>query len=182
MAIKPLAVASLFALTLSACGTPSDEDVLTQEKIRASESAPELPEINLSENPEPPPAPPPRAEPVLNELDNAVDNAVEIETQGSIPPAFHALWARVPSDCQPGNVVGSGMLVSEDALIFADSAASLLGVLGDYPGRFAGRFGDENGFEQREELVLTGSSNVLIRTSAGQRLTYRRCAAARPTG
>jgi hypothetical protein len=182
MRMKPLAFASLFVLSLSACGSPRDEDVLTQEKIRASESAPELPEINLSENPEPPPAAPPKEDPTLNEADNAVENAVEIETQGSIPPAFQALWARVPSDCQTGNVVGSGMLVSEDALIFADSAASLLGVLGDYPRRFVGRFGDESGFEQREELVLTGSGNVLNRMSGNQRFTYRRCIASRPTG
>ena len=141
-----------------------------------------MPEINLSENPEPPPAAPPREDPTLNEVDNAVENAVEIETQGSIPPAFQTLWARVPPDCQTGNVVGSGMLVSEDALIFSDSAASLLGVLGDYPRRFVGRFGDESGFEQREELVLTGSGNVLTRTSGNQRFTYRRCIAARPTG
>jgi len=181
MRMKPLAVASLFVLSLSACGSPRDEDVLTQEKIRASESAPELPEINLSENPEPPPAAPPKEEPTLNEADNAVENAVVIETQGSIPPAFQALWAMVPSDCRSGNVVGTGMLVSEDALIFADSASSLLGVLGDYPRRFAGRFGDDSGLEQREELVLTGS-NVLIRTSDGQRFTYRRCGNARPTG
>jgi hypothetical protein len=181
MRMKPLAFASLFVFSLSACGSPRDEDVLTQDKIRASESAPELPEINLSENPEPPPAAPPKEEPALNEAENAVENAVEIETQGSIPPAFQSLWGRVPSDCQPGNVVGSGMLVSEDALIFADSAASLLGVLGDYPRRFIGRFGDESGFEAREELVLTGS-NVLVRTSGNQRYTYRRCIAARPTG
>ena len=186
MRVRPLALASSFVLLLSACGSPRDEDVLTQDKIRASESAPELPEINLSENPEPPPAAPPKEEPVLNEAENGVENglenAVEIETQGSIPPAFQALWARVPSDCRPGNVVGTGMLVSEDALLFADSAASLLGVLGDYPRRFAGRFGDENGFEQREELVLTGRGNVLIRTSGGQQSTYRRCGAAHPTG
>jgi hypothetical protein len=185
MRMKPLALASLLVLSMSACGSPRDEDVLTQEKIRASESAPELPEINLSENPEPPPAAPPKEEPTLNEADNAVENgvenAVEIETQGSIPPAFQALWGKVPSDCRPGTVVGTGMLVSEDALLFADSATSLLGVLGDYPQRFAGRFGDENGFEQREELVLTGGGNVLIRTSGGQRSTYRRCGA-RPTG
>ena len=132
MPIRPLAFASLFVLLLSGCGSPSDEDVLTAEKIRASESAPELPEINLSENPEPPPAPPPKAEPVLNELNEmAAENVVEIETQGSIPPAFQALWARVPSDCRPGNVVGSGMLVSEDALIFAE--------LGRFAARRAGR-------------------------------------------
>ena len=55
--MKPILAASFFVLTLSACGGPSDEDVLTPEKIRASESAPELPDIQLSENPEPPPAP-----------------------------------------------------------------------------------------------------------------------------
>lgn len=174
---KSLAFASLFVLALSACGSPSEEDVLTDAKIKASQSAPELPDVQLSENPEPPPAPP-QPEPVLNEADNAVENAVEIETQGSIPPVFQALWARVPTDCRQGNVVGSGMLVSEDALIFADSAASLLGVLGDYPGRFVGRFGDESGSEQREELVLTGGRNVLVRNG----VTYRRCIAARPTG
>jgi hypothetical protein len=156
---------------------------LDDQSIRVSESAPELPEINLSENPEPPPAPPPVAEPVLNEADNAaVENVAEIETQGSIPPAFQGLWGKVPSDCRAGEVVGSAMLVSEDALTFANSAISLLSVFGDYPGRFMGRFGDENGYEHREELVLTGSSNVLIRTNAGQRATYRSCGAARPTG
>ena len=51
-----LAIASL-TLTLSACGSPSDEDVLTDAKIQSSQSAPELPDVQLSENPEPPPAP-----------------------------------------------------------------------------------------------------------------------------
>ena len=55
--MKPIVAASMLALTLVACGGPSDEDVLTPERIRASESAPELPDIELSENPEPPPAP-----------------------------------------------------------------------------------------------------------------------------
>ena len=179
---KPLAVACLLTLSLAACGSPSKEDVLDEQSIRASESAPELPDINLSENPEPPPAPPPVAEPALNDANMAAENVVEIETQGSVPPAFQGLWGKVQSDCRQGVVVGSAMLVSEDALTFADSALSLLGVLGDYPGRFSGRFGDANGYEQREELVLTGSSNVLTRTSAGQRATYRRCGAARTTG
>lgn len=181
--MKPLVAASLLVLALSACGGPSDEDVLTEDKIRASESAPELPDIQLSENPEPPPAPPEPKEPEVNELDNAaLENVVEIETQGTIPPAFQDRWGRVPSDCRQGDVVGTGMLVTEDELIFADSTASLAGVLGDYPERFQGRFVVEGGGESREELVLTGSSNVLIRTSNGQRFTYRRCGAARPTG
>ena len=50
-------------------------------------------------------------------------------------------------------------------MISAGSVASLDGVLADSPGRFDGRFVDEGGYEAREELVLTGSSNLLIRSS-----------------
>jgi hypothetical protein len=181
--MKPIIAASLLVLTLAACGGPSEEDVLTPEKIRASESAPELPDIQLSENPEPPPAPPKPEEPLANELDNAaMENVVEIETQGTVPPAFQALWGRVPSDCRPGMVSGTGLLIGPDSFSFADSTASLQAVLGDYPERFTGRFADDAGTEHREELVLTGSSNVLIRTSDGQRMTYHRCRVASPTG
>jgi len=181
--MKPIVAASLLALCLSACGGPSDEDVLTRDKIRASESAPQLPDIQLSENPEPPPAPPKPEEPLANELDNAaMENVVEIETQGTVPPAFQSLWGQVPSDCRPGAVGGTGLLIGPDSFSFADSTATLQAVLGDYPERFTGRFADEAGTEHREELVLTGSSNVLIRTSDGQRTTYHRCRAASPTG
>ena len=177
--MKPLVVVSLLVLALAACGGPSEEDKLTADKIRASESAPELPDIQLSENPEPPPAPPEPEEPALNELDNmALENVVEIETQGTIPPAFQALWGRVPADCRAGAVAGSAILIGPDSISAVDSTVSLQGVLGDYPERFSGRFADEDGNERREELVLTGSSNVLVRNG----VTYRRCGAAQPTG
>ena len=178
--MKPSLVALLMvAATLSACGGPSEEDVLTPDKIRASESAPELPDIQLSENPEPPPAPPEPEQPELNELDNAaMENVVEIETQGTIPPAFQGQWGRVPADCRPGTVAGTGILIGPDSISEADSTVSLQGVLGDYPERFSGRFADDSGYERREELTLTGSSNVLVRNG----VTYRRCGAARPTG
>ena len=88
-----LAAASFIALALAACGGPSDEDILTQDKIRASESAPELPDIELSENPDPPPAPPEPEVPELNELDNEVDgNVIEAGVPGNVPPAFQGLW------------------------------------------------------------------------------------------
>jgi hypothetical protein len=181
--MKPIVAASLFALSLAACGSPSDEDVLTQDKIRASESAPELPDIQLSENPEPPPAPPVTEQPELNELENAVENEIiPAGVPGSIPPAFQDRWGMVAADCRQGGIVGTGMLVTADEIILADSAGSLLGVLGDYPERFEGKFAFEDAGEQREELVLTGSSNTLIRVSGGQRLVYRRCGAGRPTG
>ena len=181
--MKPLIAASLLVLALSACGSPKEEDVLTQDKIRASESAPELPDIQLSENPEPPPAPPVAEQPELNELENVVENeVVEAGVPGTIPPAFQDRWGMVPSDCRQGGVVGTGMLVTADEIILADSAGSLLGVLGDYPERFEGRFGFEGAGETREELILTGTSNTLIRISGGQRLVYRRCGAGRPTG
>lgn len=177
--MKPILAASLLVLCLTACGGPSDEDVLTPDKIRASETAPELPDVQLSENPEPPPAPPEPEQPELNELDNAaMENVVEIETQGTIPPAFQAQWGRVPADCRAGAVVGTGILIGPDSISSATSTSSLQGVLGDYPERFSGRFADENGYESREDLVLTGSSNVLLRNG----VIYRRCGAARPTG
>ncbi len=181
---KPLAAASLFVLLLSSCGSPSDEDVLTDDKIRASESAPELPDVQLSENPEPPPAPPPVVEaPVLNELDNAVEeNLVGAGVPGTVPPAFQGRWGVVQEDCRSGDVVGTGMLVTGDGLGLADSVGSLQGVLADSPGRFAGVFEYDDGGLQREEFTLSGSRNVLTRTAGGEQIVYRRCGAGRPTG
>ena len=169
--------ASLLALGLVACGGPSEEDVLTPDKIRASESAPELPDIQLSENPEPPPAPAEPAEELpLNELENeVVENEIEPPTvEGVIPAAFQARWAMVPEDCRPGDVVGTGLLVSPESIMTPESVGRLAQVVGDYPERFTGLF-DFGGQQRQEELVLTGSSNTLIRVSGGQRLVYRRC-------
>ena len=49
--MKPIIAASLLVLSLTACGGLSEEDVLTPDRIRASESAPELPDIQLGEEP-----------------------------------------------------------------------------------------------------------------------------------
>ena len=54
-------------------------------------------------------------------------------------------------------------------------------VVSDYPERFTGVF-EYDGQERQEELVLTGSSNTLIRIAGGQRYAYRRCRVASPTG
>jgi hypothetical protein len=181
---KLLAIASL-TLTLSACGSPSDEDVLTDAKIQSSQSAPELPDVQLSENPEPPPAPPtpPPEEALGNEIDNAVENEmIPAGVPGTIPPAFQALWAMAPSDCRPGDVTGNAIMITPEQIISADAVGSLQGVLGDYPGRFEGRFVYDSATEVREQLALNGNRNVLVRTSGGQQITYRRCAAGRPTG
>lgn len=184
--MKPIFAASLLVLILTACGGPSDEDVLTPEKIRASESAPELPDIQLSENPEPTPAPPVPEQPELNDLDNAVlENAAEEDelapiAEGSIPAAFQDRWGQGPEDCRSGGI-GSGLIITGDSLASADSVARLEQVIGDYPERFVGLF-DHGGQSREEQLVLTGSSNTLIRISGGQRYAYRRCSAARPTG
>lgn len=181
---KLLAIASLFVFPLSACGSPSDEDILTDAKIQASQSAPELPDVQLSENPEPPPAPPPLPEePPGNELENAIENdVIPAGVPGTIPPAFQALWGVVPSDCRPGDVTGNAIMITGDQILAADSVGSLQGVLGDYPGRFEGRFAFDDATEGREQLALSGNRNVLIRTSGGQQVTYRRCGAGRPTG
>lgn len=181
--MKQIAVALLLAVAVSACGSPSDEDVLTEEKIRASQSAPELPDVQLSENPEPPPAPPP---PVEQPLDNLLENAVkENETlpvaDGPIPAAFQDRWGSVPADCRPGDVVGGGLVITSDTLMSRESVGRLREVVGDEPERFTGLF-EYDGVSRDEQLVLTGSSNTLVRIAGNQRYVYRRCSAARPTG
>ena len=180
--MKPIIAASLLALCLPACGGPSEEDVLTEAKIRASQSAPELPDIQLSDNPEPPPAPPVVEEPLANELDNVlIDKEVEPIADGPIPPAFQARWASAPADCRPGEVLGNALVITPDALMTGESVGRLSQVVGDYPERFVGLFEFDDTLSE-EQLVLTGSSNTLIRISGGQRYVYRRCGAARPTG
>ena len=179
--MKPIIAASLLALTLAGCGGPSEEDVLTPDKIRASESAPELPDVQLSENPEPPPAPAEPEQPVLNELDNGmVENAIDPlapAVGGAIPAAFQDRWGRVPADCRPGDTIGGGLVIGGDSLMSRESVGRLVEVVGDSPERFTGIF-EYDGQERQEELVLTGSSNVLLRNG----VPYRRCTVASPTG
>ena len=185
--MKPIIAVSLLALSLTACGGPSEEDVLTPDKIRASESAPVLPDIQLSENPEPPPAPPAPEQPVLNGLDNAVvENEVELDplgptAEGAIPAAFQDRWGQQAADCRPGDTIGGGLLIGGDSLMSRESVGRLVEVVSDYPERFTGVF-EYDGQERQEELVLTGSSNTLIRIAGGQRYAYRRCRVASPTG
>ena len=178
--MKPIIPASLLVLALAACGGPSEEDVLTPDKIRASESAPELPDIQLSENPEPPPAPPEPEQPELNELDNGMmENAMDplAPAEGAIPAAFQDRWGQRPADCRPGDTIGGALVVGGDSLMSRESVGRLVEVIGDSPGRFTGLF-DYDGQQREEELVLTGGGNVLVRAG----VTYRRCSTASPTG
>ena len=181
--MKPIIAVSFLALTLAACGGPSEEDVLTPDKIRQSESAPELPDVQLSENPEPPPAPPQPEPPEVNELENGLlGNEVEADplapaADGPIPAAFQDRWGQTPADCRPGG----GVIITADSLMSRESVGRLVEVAGDFPEHFIGLF-EYDGVEREEELVLTGSSNTLIRIAGGQRYAYRRCSAARPTG
>ena len=70
---------------------------------------------------------------------------------------------------------------SAEALMSGESVGRLSQATEDSPERFSGIF-EYDGVEREEQLVLTGSSNTLIRISGGQRYAYRRCGAARPTG
>ena len=183
--MKPILAASLLALpfALAACGGPSDEDVLTADKIRASESAPQLPDVELSENPEPPPAPAAPKPPEVNELDNAMlENEIETDPlapadSGAIPAAFQDQWGQRAADCRPGG----GLNIGGEILASRESIGRLVEIIDDAPERFAGTF-EYDGVEREEELVLTGSSNTLIRIANGQRTAYRRCRVASPTG
>ena len=184
--MRQIVAVSLLVFALASCGGPSDEDVLTQDKIRASQSAPELPDVELSDNPEPPaaPTPPPAEELALNELDNAVlENAVEPDAvQGPIPAAFRDRWGMVPADCRPGgDLVGNGLVITADTLLSGESVGRLKEVVGDEPERFTGSF-EYDGVARDEQLVLTGSSNTLVRVAGNQRYVYHRCRVASPTG
>lgn len=182
--MKPILAAVLLVLTLSACGGPSEEDVLTPDKIRASESAPVLPDIELSENPEPPPAPPAPVveQPLLNEMDNGMlaDPLAPVE-EGAIPAAFRDRWGQSASDCGASEVVGNALVITGGSLRSGESVGRLQEVVGDYPERFTGIF-EYDGQQREEQLVLTGSSNTLVRITNNQRAVYRRCSASRTTG
>ena len=173
------------ALILAACGGPSDEDKLTPEAIESSQSAPEKPDIALSSNPEPepPPAPPPQVPDHVNELaPNHNGLAPEdplAPVAATIPAAFHGRWGQSIEDCADPRREGSGaIVVSANALQLPDAQGQLFQTLGNYPERFIGMFvfnGDAGRWSQKEELSLTGSSNVLIRDADGERFRYRRC-------
>ena len=183
--MRLLPVTLLLALTLTACGGPKEEDKLTPEAIEASQSAPEKPDIALSNNPEPEPAPAPP--PSTNELENELaegDNAALAEdplapVAATIPAAFHGRWGQSVEDCADPRREGSGaIVVSANSLQLPDAQGQLFQTLGNYPERFVGMFvynGDLGRWSQKEELSLTGSSNVLIRDADGERFRYRRC-------
>ena len=178
-----LLVATLpLALTLASCGSPKEEDKLTAESIEASQSAPEKPDIALSNNPEPEPAPAPP--PPANEMDNGMaegDNAMDPAPPGTapIPAAFHGRWGVTVEDCiDPRREGSQAIVVGATRLDLPDASGQLLQTLGNYPERYIGMFGydgDSGRWAQQEELSLTGSSNVLIRDADGERFRYRRC-------
>ena len=182
--MKHVALVMSLALALAACGSPKDEDKLTADAIRASESAPELPEINLSENPEPQPAPAPAAEPA-NDVANMAENEVVPDELGPlpsgepIPAAFHGRWGVSVEDCiDPRRDGSEAVVIGPNRIELPDARGQLLQTLGNYPERFIGMFGyngDAGRWAQKEELSLTGSSNVLVRDADGERFRYRRC-------
>jgi hypothetical protein len=182
--MKHVALVMSLALALAACGSPKDEDKLTADAIRVSESAPELPEINLSENPEPQPAPAPAAEPA-NDVANMAGNEVAPDELGPlpsgepIPAAFHGRWGVSVEDCiDPRRDGSEAVVIGPTRIELPDARGQLLQTLGNYPERFIGMFGyngDAGRWAQKEELSLTGSSNVLVRDADGERFRYRRC-------
>ena len=183
--MKYAAVALSLALALTACGSPQDEDKLSPADIKASESAPELPDIALSENPEPEPAPP-ASIPPSNELENALEGGSNELDEEPIPPgaapipaAFRGRWGASVEDCiDPRRDGSEAVVVGSNRIELPDGRGQLAQTLGSFPERFVGLFvynGDSGRWSQKEELSLTGSSNVLIRDAEGERFRYRRC-------
>jgi len=184
--MRHVALTLSLAFALTACGSPKDEDKLTADAIRASESAPELPEINLSEDPEPEPVAPPPAEPA-NELVNMIDGNMEagsdelapVPSSAPIPASFHGRWGVTVEDCADPRRDGSeALVIGSNRIDLPDASGQLAQTLGNFPERFVGMFvynGDAGRWSQKEELSLTGSSNVLVRDADGERFRYRRC-------
>jgi hypothetical protein len=184
--MRHVALTLSLAFALAACGSPKDEDKLTADAIRASESAPELPEINLSEDPEPEPAVPPPAEPA-NDLANMIDGNMEagsdelapLPSGTPIPASFHGRWGVTVEDCADPRREGSeAVVIGSTRIDLPDASGQLAQTLGNFPERFVGMFvynGDAGRWSQKEELSLTGSSNVLVRDADGERFRYRRC-------
>lgn len=180
--MRGIVIALVFGL--AACGSPRDEDKLTPEMIARSQSADELPEIALSNDPEPAPAP----EPVANEADltNGLGEpdelAPEDEMQAGvipIPSAFRGRWGMSVDDCMSPRRPGSMALeISGGVLGLPEGQGRLFQTLGNFPERYVGIFnyeGDRGRWSVTEELSLTGSSNVLVRQVDGGTLRYRRC-------
>jgi hypothetical protein len=172
------------ALALAACGSPKDEDKLSADAIRSSESAPALPDVALSDNPEPQPAPP-TAAPPANDMANMIENEAEEDELGPlpsgepIPAAFHGRWGVTVDDCiDPRRDGSEAVVIGATRIDLPDASGRLAQTLGNFPERFIGTFvynGDSGRWSQKEELSLTGSSNVLIRDADGERFRYRRC-------
>ena len=111
-----------------------------------------------------------------------LENEVEVDplapaAGGPIPAAFQDRWGQTPADCRPGG----GVIITGDTVMSRESVGRLVEVVGDFPERFIGIF-EYDDAEREEELVLTGSSNTLVRIAGGQRYAYRRCNAVGPTG
>lgn len=183
MVLRGIVLALVFCL--ASCGGPSDEDKLTPEAIEQSQSANELPDVALSNDPEPAPAPQPMAN-QTSELGNGLDEADELAPEDEllsgatpIPAAFRGRWGMSVDDCMSPQRPGSMALeISATMLGLPEGQGRLYQTLGNFPERYVGIFnyeGDRGRWSATEELALTGSSNVLIRQVDGGTLRYRRC-------
>src|SRR6187401_2206089 len=125
----------LIALTLSACGS-KDGDVLTDDAIKASQSAPEFPDAQPDNELEP--APPAAANGLAPDLGNqSSQNGVvpaPSPALAEIPPAFRGHWGMAPADCS-GPDGETHLEVGADSLKFYESVGRLRQVDGDYPER-----------------------------------------------
>ncbi len=93
------------------------------------------------------------------------------------PPRSRTAGGSGPPTAGESDVIGGGLVIGSDSLMSRESVGRLVEVVSDFPERFTGMF-EYDGQERQEELVLTGSSNMLIRNG----VAYRRCSVAGPTG
>ncbi len=94
---------SFWALT--ACGGPSDEDVLTERRSGLRNRRRSFPKSSSAKIPSRLPLHPGREEPLANELENElIDNASSRSRAALSRLRSRARWGTVPADCRPGEV------------------------------------------------------------------------------
>jgi hypothetical protein len=179
--MKPVIVAAcLLALVPTACGS-SNDDVLTEDAINASQSAPDYQEAQADLEPETQQNMPADGSLNLANDASAVGPAnAEMPAEpivATIPPEFLGLWGMSAQDCASGDQ-DRALEISEKDLLFTDRVGHLRRILDSTPGHLTGVFGFEDQNRRwisREQLLVTGNGTGLVRASDEGRSVYRRC-------
>ena len=160
------AATALLSLALTACQQAPDDNIAIDESNNLNADIETLPPDEGNEE---------------TAAANAA-NDVEPPTPLVIPAAFHGRWGMVPADCTSTKGDAKGLIaIDGNSIRFFESRATLTEVTGNFPENFTGTFaftGEGQNWTKSQNLKLTGSSNILVRSEAdpSMKFTYKRCA------